>query len=80
MKATLTELHKRPGEVLRAVKSGQAVTLTEHGVAVATITPLPTGKFDGKRLAAALHRLGEEDPEGCQEMARILIENRGNHR
>ncbi len=53
VRATLTELRRQTGRVLGKVIHGQeAVDLTQHGQAVATIAPLPRS-MTGAEFAAA---------------------------
>ena len=76
MKATLSELHKRPGEILRAVKSGHPVTLTEHGTDVAVISPLPAVKLSGKRAAEIMRRFCDPASlDALQELGETLAGN-----
>jgi len=56
MHATLTELRRETGRILRAVERGAEVVLTEHGeprLALTAIRPL-----DRKAAAAALKAIG----------------------
>jgi prevent-host-death family protein len=76
VKATLSELHKRPGEVMRAVKSGHPVVLTEHGSQVAVISPLPTTKADRKKIADAMRNT---DKEALYELGRSLSNGNSHH-
>jgi prevent-host-death family protein len=59
MEATLTELRRETGKVIRPViHGGQEVTLTEHGLAVARLVP---AKVDRKAALVALKAIGPVD-------------------
>jgi prevent-host-death family protein len=56
MQATLTELRRETGRIIRAVEKGQEVVLTEHGqprLKLSAVKPI-----DRKAAAAALRAIG----------------------
>jgi prevent-host-death family protein len=55
--ATLTELHRKPGKLVRPVIHGKGkLTITEHGEPCAEIVPVP--KIDRKEALASLRAIG----------------------
>ena len=57
MEATLTELHRKPGKLVRPVIHGRhKLTITEHGEPCVQIVPVP--KRDRKAALAALRAIG----------------------
>ena len=58
VKATLTELHRKPGKLVRPVIHGQQkLTITEHGRPCIEIVPIP--QIDRKAALAALRAIGD---------------------
>jgi prevent-host-death family protein len=57
MTATLTELHRKPGKLVRPVIHGKRkLTITEHGQPCVEIVPVPT--IDREKAIAALRAIG----------------------
>lgn len=56
MQATLTELRRKTGKIIRAAERGVEVVLTEHGEARLTLTAIKP--VDRKAAAAALKAIG----------------------
>jgi antitoxin (DNA-binding transcriptional repressor) of toxin-antitoxin stability system len=56
MQATLTELRRQTGKVIRAAERGVEVVLTEHGEARLTLTAIKP--VNRKAAAAALKAIG----------------------
>ena len=56
MKATLTELRRLTTDVVRPVRAGREVTITEHGEPFARIVPFRS--FDRKAALKILRAMG----------------------
>jgi prevent-host-death family protein len=56
MQATLTELRRETGKIIRAAQHGTEVVLTEHGEARLKLTAIKP--LDRKAAAAALKAIG----------------------
>jgi prevent-host-death family protein len=57
MTATLTELHRKPGMLVRPVIHGKRkLTITQHGQPCVQIVPVP--KIDRKQALADLRAIG----------------------
>ena len=56
MQATLTELRRKTGRIIRAAERGAEVVLTEHGEPRLTLTAIKP--VDRKAAAAALKAIG----------------------
>jgi prevent-host-death family protein len=56
IQATLTELRRKTGRILRAAEQGVAVVLTEHGEPRLTLTAIKP--VDRKAAAVALKAIG----------------------
>lgn len=59
MRATLTELRRETGRIIRAAEKGADVILTEHGQPRLKLSPVKV--LDRKAAAAALKAIGPVD-------------------
>ncbi len=65
------DLRNRSAEILRAVQDGQTYEITNHGVVVAVLSPLPEPPFGGLQVRPARrrHAFGDLPPPVSVEEA-----------
>ena len=76
MKSSLLTLRRNPGKILNAIDTGEEVTLTRRGRAIARIVPLSVDKGQSVRMQSAFGMWKDADANPVADQVRELRKGR----
>jgi len=76
MESSLLTLRRSPAKILDAIETGQEVTLTRRGKAIARIVPARSGSVKTARSQAAFGMWKDSDVSSVAEQVRAIRKGR----